>query len=106
MYMKRWYRWTGAVLLLVGAVGVLTVADDLRHTGELLGVAGIVCAALCLLVAGFDHRITKRVAIQWVAVGIGVGEIAGVAFDHMVFGVGGGAVMGLLLAVLLVPTRS
>ena len=98
-------KWTGAVLLLVGLAGFLTVADDLRHTGELVGVGGVVCAALCMLVASTDNPVTRRAALQWVAVSIGVGEVAEAALDNMLVGVGGGVVVGWFIAVMLVPTR-
>ncbi len=60
-----WDRVTGIVLVLVGLAGFGTVADDLRHTGELFGVGAILMAGLLLLVAGSDNRITRWLALHW-----------------------------------------
>jgi hypothetical protein len=103
---RRWFRWAGIAFLLAGCLGFLTVADDLRHTGELLGVAGVACAGLSLVVASTENRVSTRVAPQWVAAGIGVGELVGAAVDNMLVGVCGGVVVGLLLAIVLFPKRA
>lgn len=39
-------RWISVILILAGIVGFLTVADDLRHKGELIGVGSILAAGL------------------------------------------------------------
>lgn len=59
----RWRKVTGILLVIVGLTGFGTVADDFRHSGELLGVGGIPTAGLVLLVAGSDNRIMRRIAL-------------------------------------------
>lgn len=101
----RWRRVTGILLVLAGSIGLGTVADDLRHTGELLGVGGVLTSGLLLLVAGSDHRIARRLTLHRVAIGIGVGVAVGAAIDNMPGGLGCGAVMGALWASIPGPRR-
>ena len=49
-------RWLGITLVLIGIVGFLTVADDLRHKGELIGVGTILVIGLLMLSASFLRR--------------------------------------------------
>jgi hypothetical protein len=93
---SRWNTTIGVVLVTAAALGFLTVADDLRHKGELAGVGGVLLAGCVLLVAGMNHPATRGLALHWVAVGIGIGIVAGAAFDHVLAGVGGGAALGAL----------
>ena len=51
--MKPKLRVTGVVLVAVAIVGFLTVADDLRHIGELIGVGSILVAGLLLFGLSF-----------------------------------------------------
>lgn len=51
--MRAKLRVAGVILVVAGVVGFLTVADDLRHKGELLGVGSILICGLVLLVASF-----------------------------------------------------
>ena len=46
-------RWIGIVLTLIGIAGFFTVADDLRHTGELMGVGAILVLGLTALALGW-----------------------------------------------------
>jgi len=43
----------GIILILLGIIGFLTVADDLRHKGELFGVGIILIGGLVFLVISF-----------------------------------------------------
>jgi hypothetical protein len=45
----KWTRVLGAALILLGLAGFLTVADDLRHKGELFGVSTVLASGLVLL---------------------------------------------------------
>ena len=47
--MKLKLRAIGITLILIGIIGFLTVADDFRHRGELLGVGSILVSGLVLL---------------------------------------------------------
>jgi drug/metabolite transporter (DMT)-like permease len=46
--MTKWSRFLGVALILLGVIGFLTVADDLRHTGELLGVSAVLVSGVVL----------------------------------------------------------
>lgn len=85
-----------------------TSAESVLVRWRLGGTArrrGILMSGLVLLVAGSDNRIARRLALHWVAIGIGVGVAAGAAIDNMPGGVGGGAVIGALGAAILGPRR-
>lgn len=49
-------RWVGIALILIGVIGFLTVADDLRHKGELIGVGSILVAGLLVFSVSFLRR--------------------------------------------------
>ena len=42
-------RRVGITLIVAGILGFLTVADDLRHTGELMGVGAVLLAGLVMV---------------------------------------------------------
>ena len=46
-------RIAGTLMVAVAVVGFMTVADDLRHKGELIGVGTILLVGLLLLAASF-----------------------------------------------------
>ena len=48
-----WIRAVGVILVLLAIVGFLTVADDLRHKGELLQVGSVLAAGLVLVALSF-----------------------------------------------------
>jgi len=49
-------KWISVGLILLGVLGFLTVADDLRHKGELPGVGLIFATGLSGLAASFFAR--------------------------------------------------
>lgn len=57
-------RWLGIALVLAGILGFLTVADDLRHTGELMGVGAVLVLGLVMVVTAWwrkaHHNGTER----------------------------------------------
>jgi hypothetical protein len=91
------YKLAGGALVALAGIGFLTVADELRHIGELFGVLGILLSGVAFLLAGFFPKASSLIALQWVAVGIGIGMIGGAATDRMVAGVCVGTLLGLLL---------
>jgi hypothetical protein len=91
---SQWTKVGGIMLVIAGRIGFLTVADDLRHPGELAGVASLLLAGIVLVASG--RPATRGLALHWVAVGIGIGIVAGAAFDHMLVGLGGGAALGAI----------
>jgi len=48
-----WHKVLGSALVVLASLGFLTVADDLRHTGELLGVSSVLVAGVALLLVAF-----------------------------------------------------
>jgi hypothetical protein len=95
------YKLAGGVLVALALIGFLTVADDFHHVGELFGVFGILLAGIAFLIAGYFPKVSTVCALQWVAVGIGIGMIGGAATDRMVEGVCFGAAIGLFLGYIL-----
>ena len=53
-------RWIGIVLTAIGIGGFFTVADDLRHTGELMGVGAVLALGLIALAVSFWRQIGNR----------------------------------------------
>jgi len=49
----KWTRVVGVMCVVLGLAGYLTVADDLRHRGELFGVSLVVAAGLILFGISF-----------------------------------------------------
>jgi len=97
----KWWRPVGFLLVIAGCVGFATVADDLRHKGELFGVGGILTAGLALLADGSNRSILRGLAPRWVAVGIGIGGVVGALLDAVPKGVSSGAMLGVLCAIIL-----
>jgi len=57
---RIWLKVLGAALVALGVLGFVTVADDWRHTGEVLGVGSLLFAGVILLLIAFlcgkNHR--------------------------------------------------
>ncbi len=51
----KFVRVLGVLLILLCVLGYLTVADDLRHTGELVGVGVIGLAGVVLVIVSKRH---------------------------------------------------
>ena len=88
----------GSALVVIALLGFFTVANDLRHVGELVGVASILFAGLALLAAGFGNVMSRHLAIQWLAAGFLGGALFGACIDNMLLGEEMGVVIGLILA--------
>lgn len=96
----------GATLVLLSLLGFLTVADDLRHVGELVGVGAILIAGLALLGAGFESVVSRRLALPWVAVGVLAGAAAGAPVDRMPLLASAGFLVGVGVAILRARSRN
>jgi hypothetical protein len=94
-------RVIGFALLTIGLVGFLTVADDLRHVGEFIGVSAITVAGLIFLAASLDHKITRRLPLRWIALGTLAGIVIGAALDNMLLGEGIGIASATFLGIAL-----
>lgn len=99
-----WARVVGSLFVALGALGFLTVADDLNHVGEVLGV-GSIFAIGALLIVGSMKAGSTRFAVWGLAGAIGIGAVAGAAMDNMPVGVGGGLAVGLAVAAVVVRRR-
>jgi hypothetical protein len=96
------YKLIGSFLILCGVFGFLIVADELRHTGELIGVSCIFLAGIILLIVGFNLTIFRKLSLQWLAYCILFSiAIGGFVLDNMLLGVGIGIIIGIILATLL-----
>ena len=95
---RRTYLTLGIALVTTPLVGFLTVADDIRHTGEFFAVLGILLSGVALLVAGVLPRALSVLALHWIPVGIALGALVGAFTDNVAPGVSVGAVLGLVLA--------
>ncbi|MEW6366674.1 MAG: hypothetical protein AB1714_18750 [Acidobacteriota bacterium] len=102
----RWQRRVGAVLVVLGLIGFLTVADDLRHTGEIWGVGAILAAGLMLLATGSKHPLTRRFSPHWLGFGLLAGAVLGAGLDKMPLGVGLGSAVGMLAALCLAKRQN
>ncbi len=96
----NWRQVAGVILIVVGCMGVVTVADDLDHAGELFSVGGMVLAGVALLGAGSRYVIARRWPLHWIPIGIGVGEALGAVLDRMPVAVLSGAALGTLGAAI------
>jgi len=92
--------------LFIALLGYVTVADDLRHVGEFMGVTAILISGFAFLAAVYSNRLSEKLAAQWVAVGVGIGAAVGAATDEMGSGVAGGVALGFVLAYLLRNRKS
>jgi hypothetical protein len=97
---RAWSRIVGFGASTLAVVGFFTVADDWRHTGELLGVGSLLLAGLALAAAGWESRLSRRLALPWFAAAIAAGALTGAAIDNMPAGVGAGAALGVALAIV------
>jgi hypothetical protein len=98
---RRGRKIAGLLLVLLGCLAFVFVADDLRHTGELGGAAALLGSGLVLLAAESGSGLARRWPLHWIAVGIGLGVGAGVLLDRFLAGVGCGAILGALGTVVL-----
>jgi hypothetical protein len=95
------YKITGGVLIFFAIIGFFTVADDLRHTGELIGVSSILLAGIILLLTGLNLKIFSKIALQWLALCILLSiPFGGVYLDNMPLGIGTGIIIGMILALI------
>jgi hypothetical protein len=100
------YKIIGAFLVLCGIVGYFTVADEFRHSGELIGVTTILFAGIILLITDFKLEMFKNVALQWVAYCLLASiPFGGVILDNMPLGIGFGFALGIIAALLFGKKR-
>lgn len=89
---------SGCALIVIGSLGFLTLADDLRHVGEVFGVLAVLACGVCLLLAGLRPGWSTILALQWAPVGIVAGTLAGAATDQVALGGFLGCALGIGVA--------
>lgn len=94
-------RIAGILIVGIGILGFLTVADDLRHTGEIVGVASFVLAGGILLISTAPRVHMTTGAARSCGIGILLGVILGAVLDTMVIGVAVGLCAGIVAGVVM-----
>jgi len=98
-------RGGGVLLIALAIVGFATVADDLRHFGEIAATTSVLLAGASL-VAASTEVLSRHLACQWVPVGLAAGLVAGMATDAVPVAAALGLLAGLFLARLRRDRRS
>ena len=93
-------RVLGAALVLAAGFGFVFVADDLDHTGELLGTGSLLVAGVALLAGSIPSPVSAALELRWLAALVLAGALAGAVLDRMVVGVVAGLVAGSFAAVV------
>jgi hypothetical protein len=90
----------GSLLVVIALVGFLTVADDLRHSGEFFVVSGILLSGLAFLAWALLPRLHRYLDLRWIGAGVAAGLLLGTVLDRAALGLGAGVVLGLVISVL------
>lgn len=98
-------QYVGTFFVIAGIVGFFTVADDLRHVGEILGVASIVVAGIVMLAGSVASLPLTHLPARWIALGILAGIPIGAGLDNMIFGVTVGTGSGILCGMPIILKR-
>jgi small basic protein len=94
-------RIAGCIFIVIGIVGYMTVADELRHMGEFVGVSSIFLSGIILLIGSVEHRLIQYFPSRWIVSGMLLGIIIGASLDDMFIGVAVGIVTGTLIGVAM-----
>jgi len=92
-------------MVVIALLGYLTVADELRHIGEFLAVTGVLVSGMALVAASSSNALSRRFALEWLAIGVLIGAFFGGAIDNMYVGLAVGMVGGLSTAFLVRRSR-
>lgn len=95
------YQILGGFLALSGVIGYLTVADELRHFGEFLGVSGVFVSGLIFLLIDLKLSIFQKIALQWVPICLLASiPFGGIVIDSIPIGICIGLILGIVLSVI------
>ena len=75
-------------------------ADDLRHSGELFVVSGILLSGLAFLAWALLPRLHRYLDLRWIGAGVVAGLLLGTVLDRAALGLGVGLVLGLAVSIL------
>lgn len=93
------YKIIGIILSIFAIIGYLTLADDIRHTGEFIGVSSVLISGIIFIFVDNKISILKRLSLQWIAICILLSiPIGGVLLDDIIVALCIGIVIGILLA--------
>ncbi len=63
------FRIAGFIIIGIAAIGFMTVADEFRHMGELIGVSGVLISGIFLVAAGYqefaEQPILRSAMVAW-----------------------------------------
>ena len=101
------YRIIGALLVLIGITGYLTVADELRHYGEFLGVTGIFVSGLIFLLIDLKLHIFRNIALQWIAIFLlACIPFGAIVLNNLPLGLCIGLIFGVVSAFIFRPSKN
>lgn len=100
------YRIIGSILALFGIIGYLTVADELRHFGEFLGVSCVLVSGLLFLLIDLKLYIFQKFELQWVSICLLASiPFGGIVIDNVPIGICIGLTLGIVLAIIFGNTK-
>ena len=91
----------GSILIVVALLSYLTIADDLRHIGEFLGVSTILIAGIILLGGGFFPGRVPLMTSRGLSIGLLCGIPVGGLLDNMILGPLMGFGVGVVFSIAL-----
>jgi hypothetical protein len=91
----------GSILIVVALLGYLTIADDLRHVGEFLGVTTILISGIILLGGGFFKGRVPLIMSRILSIGLLSGIPLGGWLDSMILGPLMGFGVGIVFSIAL-----
>ena len=104
------FRVLGSTLVLIAFFGYMTIADELHHFAEFLGVSCILVSGLILLLIESKLNVFKNLALQWISISLLASiPFGGIILDNMPLGLTIGFALGIILAFVfgkLNPTKS
>ena len=95
------YRILGIILVMFSIIGFITIADEMRHIGEFIGVCSVMTAGFILLLKDSNIDIFGKYAIQWISYCLLLSiPLGGVLLDNMPLGTAIGCITGAGLSFL------
>jgi cbb3-type cytochrome oxidase subunit 3 len=89
----------GIFLIVFAIIGYLTIADDLRHKGELFGVTCVLLAGIMLLINSVKVKFISNLALHWISICLlACIPIGSYVLDNMILAMIIALILGLGLA--------
>jgi hypothetical protein len=94
-------RIAGICLILFAIIGYLTIADDLRHKGEIYGITCVLLAGILLLLNDVKVKFINNLALHWISICLLMCiPIGSYLLDNMMLAMIIALILGLVLAYL------